>query len=374
MSRSGDDIDSLFMNSLNKDICEIQQQIYTWKHVLCSAEFLGILEWHWNDLIDGVTLCKYAESIGHFIAPERLQNAANDLRYKFNLITAEETEEWLQTRELSLQDLNDFLSRKILAVDFGDQLAEVRGRIHVKKKHVREDLWPHLVLSNAYPQLVIPLIWRLIVKEFKSPQGISIDKQMGIVEKEFCQRQDIAARDLPVYLESNLLLRDSFRYYMTLEAHYRKFIDRFLTEDKADLLLRSFHNRLIQIEFESVSFVNLERAKEAYFCITEDGVTLKDVAAQAGGAYARSLQSLEEIPEELRRALLSAAIQEAIPPKINKNTEKFTIHRVLKKIAPSLDDLHVCRRLRHEYVKENLASIARDNVKWLKWDLNLSHG
>ena len=302
-----------------------------------------------------------------------MQAAANDWRYKFNLITAEETEEWFGCRELSLNDLNDFLCREILKSHFFDQLPEIRKQVEIDAQSVLENFWPQLVLSNDYPQLVIPLIWRLIVKEFNFSPKVAIVDELALAKNEYCQRQQINIDDLPSYLKNSRLLHDSFNYYLTLEAYYRRFCAQLLSDEMAGLLLKSMFKQLIRIVYESVYFSELEHAKEAYLCVTEDGASLDDIAVKAGGRYAKSVQFLDEIPEELRQDLLSAAVGEAIPPRAKNGRDGFSLHRVLRKVEPELENPDVYNRVLQEYVKENLGPLAQANVKWLKWDLNLSH-
>ena len=338
--------------------------------------FLVFLSHIGRILKDGIIVCNYVDLNGESIDPQELQVAANDLRYHFNLITAEETEEWLGSRELSLNNLNDFLRRKILVSHFADQLDEIRKQIEVGRLPIYKDLWPELLLSDNFPQLITELVWRTLVTDLKLVSSSSADKsEIHTIEEEFCQREGIHAKDLPNYLKLSPFLHDTYDVYLALEVNFRKFSKQLLTAEKANLLLKSLHNHLVRVVYESIYFSDLEHAKEAYLCATEDGLTFPEIASQTGGIYTKSTQFLDEIPETLRRLFLSAAIEEAIPPRtVTQANGGFYIHRVLKKIQPELEAPAVYNRLKQESIKENLAPVAKANVKWLKWDLNLFHG
>ena len=367
-------INTTLEKSLNKSIFELRQKIYTWKDILGFATFLGTLRQHWDTLSDGIAVCKFAETENYAIEPNELQTAANNLRYKFNLITAEETEEWLRTRELSLIHLNDFLTRGILTTYFSDQLAEIRKRDEVDRQTILENLWPELILNKGYAHLVKSLIWRLIVEEYKLGKDVLVDAELATIKKEFCQRKNIALEDINTHKKSVWLLQESFDTFLNLEARYQKFYNQQIPEDMANLALKSLHRHLVRICYESVSFKEFEHAKEAFLCITEDGCSLDYIAAKADGNYTKSVQFLEEIPENLRRRLLSAAVEEAIPPRFATDGESFCIYRVLKKIEPQLSDPIVYSRVQKEYIKDSLAPISQANIKWLLWELDLSHG
>ena len=374
MCRTQSNINPSLEKSLNKSIFKVKQKDYTWRDVLGFAEFVGVLGPHWDSLSDGIAVCRFAEAKDYVVEPSHLQTEANNLRYRFNLITAEETEEWLHSRELSLSSLNDFLNRDILTTHFSDQLSEIRDQIKIDSQIVLESLWSELILNDGYPHVVTPLIWRLMVDEFKLGEAVTVDDELAVVKKEFCQRESIDIGDLPTYIKSRWLLKNSFSNYLILEARYRKFYTERVPVEMANLLLKSLHHQLVRISYESVSFKDFEHAKEAFLCVTEDGCTLDHIAAQADGDYTKSARFVDAIPEDLRRNLMSAAVEEALPPRHGSEDEKFYIYRVLKKIEPQLDDPVVYSKVQQEYVKEILCPLGQAHVKWLKWALDLSHG
>ena len=375
MIKSEVDIHTSFDQSFNKSLFQVKDRIYTWKDVLAHGEFLGTLKTHLKNLEEGIVSCKYAELNGTEINPEEIQCAANALRYRLNLITAEETEEWLRSRELSLRDLNTFLCRNIFRSYFANELNEIRGQVTLNRADIFNDLWPEFVLSEVFPKLVIPLVWRTIISDLELISTSSInDFEIKKVGDDFCLREGQKIGESPGHLKSCLFLQENFDFYLILEAKFRKYCEQILTQESAELLLKLLHKHLIRIEYESASFVDLEHAREAFLCVTEDGLSLNCIASQTGGSYIKSTQFLDEIPETLRRLLLSAGIEEAIPPRAGEKKDEFYIHRVLKKIEPKIEDPQVVFRLRRECMKENLGPIAKAKITWLKWDVDLLHG
>ena len=58
----------------------VDNQVYTWRHVLAFAEFQGQLAGLWQRTRDGLVASKYAETHDLPLTPEDLQQAAEQLR------------------------------------------------------------------------------------------------------------------------------------------------------------------------------------------------------------------------------------------------------------------------------------------------------
>ena len=88
-------------NTFHKAIFEFRKKTYYWKDVLEFAEFLGLLKAHTDRVRAGIDIEFYALESGYDADPQEIQNAVNEWRYDFNLITAQETEDWLKLHDIS---------------------------------------------------------------------------------------------------------------------------------------------------------------------------------------------------------------------------------------------------------------------------------
>ncbi|MEP6809537.1 MAG: hypothetical protein ABI992_04785, partial [Chthoniobacterales bacterium] len=84
---------------------------YTAAAIVAAAEFRGELEPVRQEL-RRLLLCEHrAEEDGLEAEDEAVDAAVQEFRYERDLITAEETEQWLAERDLTLADFGDYFSR-----------------------------------------------------------------------------------------------------------------------------------------------------------------------------------------------------------------------------------------------------------------------
>lgn len=84
------------------------QKTITVDDVICAAHLRGELEASWSRVL------KYAQSETSGLGPDQadLQARSEQFRISRDLISAEETERWLDERGLTLDDFSDFLVRQ----------------------------------------------------------------------------------------------------------------------------------------------------------------------------------------------------------------------------------------------------------------------
>src|SRR5450755_4073509 len=81
------------------------------RDVIDAAHFLGELEAEWNNLLRCVAAERKADEQDLEFSDEAIDTAAEQFRYRHDLITAEETERWLAERGLTLNDFSAYFVR-----------------------------------------------------------------------------------------------------------------------------------------------------------------------------------------------------------------------------------------------------------------------
>src|SRR5216684_1552194 len=84
---------------------------FTVRDLIDSAAFRGELEPIWKELLRLVATEKKAAELDLEMDESSIDSAADAFRYEHNLITAEETEHWLEERGLTLNDFSDYFVR-----------------------------------------------------------------------------------------------------------------------------------------------------------------------------------------------------------------------------------------------------------------------
>lgn len=89
-------------------VFHVGNKTITMDDVICAAHFRGDLEKSWK------RVCDYVKSgaSGRETDEADLQARSEEFRINRDLISAEETERWLDERGLSLDDFSDFLIRE----------------------------------------------------------------------------------------------------------------------------------------------------------------------------------------------------------------------------------------------------------------------
>jgi hypothetical protein len=141
---------------------------------------------------------------------------------------------------------------------------------------------------------------------------------------------------------------------LSIEAAYEAHCDTLLVPEARQRELMAVRLRLTRFEIELIQLESHDAAKEALFCVREDGMSMEEVATDGRYPYRRADFLLEDLPADAQQKYLSVsqgAVLEAIP-----RGDGFELCRVIKKIEPRLDDprvkLRIDQRLLNEYFSD----------------------
>src|SRR5260370_33743941 len=93
-------------------VCECGNQEYTARDTMDAALFRGELDSKWKEFLRCVESEKRADELDLELDDDAIATAVEAFRYEHDLITAEETEAWLATRGLTLDDFTDYFTRR----------------------------------------------------------------------------------------------------------------------------------------------------------------------------------------------------------------------------------------------------------------------
>ena len=91
-------------------VCE--KRPFTGRDVIDAAHFRGELAAPWRNLLRLLAAERRADESNLEFSDEAIESAVEQFRYAHDLITAEETEQWLATRALSLDDFSNYFTRR----------------------------------------------------------------------------------------------------------------------------------------------------------------------------------------------------------------------------------------------------------------------
>jgi len=346
----------------NASIFESGERVYRLPEVLSAAGFRGDLEPLYQDLREGQACHAYAEEEGFALEMQELQAASEDYRYARDLITAEETEAWLQERHLTLDDFNDFLTREHWRRRFSPDLDRILPEYSPLENLTASSLWAGMMLGDRFKALVIPLARRVaVMREYAAdPPAPQLAEE---VKKTFLGRIADSAPDLESWLERNLCSRAWFEELSALEAHFQKSRYSLLAPDRCLREVHAHRIDLTRIDAEGFGFPSKEMAQESFLCMIQDGENPETVVQRAGGNTARCSWLVKDLSEEGQQIFISAPPGEFLPPL--EWDGAFWIFRVARKIDPDLEDPEVRPWIEEKVLDLSLNPLVDKHVRWL---------
>lgn len=338
--------------------------VYSWLDILASAEVLGRLTSIRRDVEQGTAAVRHAAGLGLELDHEQVQQAANDLRYRLNLITGAETEDWLGARYLSLDDLYEFLARQLWAAHFA---AAEMPAVEAPRQDVLEALWPQALFAGRLAELVAPFFQRVIASRLIVSRADLGDDALVRARAELCRclgTDDLAAGAAGCWFVGP----NEIEEHVLRQARFMQLCDEIAGPDHCARRLPSLRPQLLYVGYLLASFDQADAAQEAQLCVSADGEDLAAVAERAGGRVEAKAGFVEDMPEAERRKLVSARIGECLPP-ASHDGKTFAVILVTSKQEPDLADAAVQERVRDRIVAETFARYLHEDVRWLKFPL-----
>jgi hypothetical protein len=196
----------------------------------------------------------------------------------------------------------------------------------------------------------------LIVRLAARCAGKELPPDAIVAEKEkFLHRNGIKSAQLANWVEQ--LKRDSkwLDEMLVIEAAYQKHCDTLLVPEARQRELLALRLPLTRFETEMIEVESLDAAREALFCVREDGMSMEEVAAEGRYPYRRADFILEDLPVDAQHRFLSVSAGEVLQPLAHG--DGFELRRILKKIEPQPDDPSVKSRIDQRLLDRHFAEL-----------------
>ena len=332
-------------------VCACGTQEYTTGDAVDAAIFRGELEQKWQAFLRHVAAEERADELELELDESAISAAAEEFRYRHDLITAEETERWLSNRGLTFEDFSDYFARQYCVGAVGEGLSPERIEYTSAAPELRDLFIAELILSGALEEMTNKLMWRLAARcagKEPTPDAIAAE------ERKFLHRIRIEPAQLACWLEE--MGRDSewLDEMLAIEAAYRAHCDTLLVPEARQRELMALRLRLTRFEIELIELESQDAAQEALFCVREDGMSLEEVATEGRYPYRRANFLLEDLPADAQQKYLSTSQGDLLDPM--PRSDGFELCRVIKKVEPRLEDptvkLRIDQRLLNQYFSD----------------------
>jgi len=327
--------------------------------VIVAAHFRGELDGWWKEVLQwGAGESRGKDPGGGDEAAQ--QSAIEQFRYERDLITAEETERWLEARGLTLDDFSDYFVRHSQRPRLVGEVPAIPSAYSEPTARQRDLLRIELLLSGGMEAMAVGLSWRLAALD-RNGAGISSE----LIESErarFFQRTGLGATDVAHWVACTQRDERWLEEMLACEAAYQMEAGRVLTNEQRERLLHELRIPLTRVEVEILEVESLAAAREATLCVREDGACLEEMARQGGYPHRREEVLIENFPPELQRRILCAAPGEVLEP--IPQGDGFCLWRAMAKTEPELADAGIRARVERQLLERHFSDLAARCVRW----------
>ncbi|MEA3208701.1 MAG: hypothetical protein QOE70_1758 [Chthoniobacter sp.] len=340
---------------MNTPVFRTGGQILGVADVLDAAHFRGELEPAWKEVL---WLAECEARAGEEPEAAALQASSEKFRSDRDLITAEETEQWLEERGLTLDDFTDYFVRHYWKEALVGNAEPPALDYLDAPQNLRDLLRAELLINGEFDRQARQLAWRFAARSAQ-PAREAIARERA----RFLERTRLDEATLPAWLAR--LGRDEswLEEMLQLEAAYRQQSSSLLTTEALEGALELLRIPLTRIKLEIIELEALHAAREAFLCLREDGASMQEVARDGRYPCRRVEVLLEELPAESQQKFLSAAAGEVLEPLARG--EGFQLCQLIQKIEPELTDVKVRARAEQHVLNRHFSELVAEHVRWI---------
>jgi hypothetical protein len=335
----------------NVIVCACGTQEYTARDAIDAAIFRRELEDKWQAFLGHIAAEQRADELELEVDESAISAAAEEFRYRHDLITAEETEGWLASRGLTFCDFSAHFVRQYCAGALDESFSSEEIGYASAPQELRHLFLAELILSGQLDDMTVQLMRRLAARcAGKEPSSEAIAAE----KRKFLHRIGIEPAQIADWLEQ--MGRDSqwLDEMLAMEAVYAAHCDTLLVPEARQRELMALRLRLTRFEIEVIELESHDAAQEALFCVREDGMSLEEVATEGRYPYRLANFLLEDVPEEVQQKYLSVSQGDLLGPM--PRGDGFELCRIIEKVEARLEDptvkLRIDQRLLDRYFSD----------------------
>ena len=329
---------------------------YTDRDVIDAALFRGELEPTWKELLR----CVESENqSGDAEMDESVVDAAVEaFRYDHDLITAEETEQWLEARGLTMDEFGAYFSRHYWKNSLQDKVQVQAADYLSAPEEMRALLRAELILSGEFDRLATRLSCR--VAGFQEAKNAEVDL---VAEKEqFSKRAGNDGQKAPDWL--NRLGREAqwLNEMLRFEAIHNRIHNELLTPQIRQREMSSMRLPLTRLDVEMLEVESKDAASEASLCVTVDGLSMEEVAKEGRYPYRRVQLLVEDIEADLQQKFLSVPEGSMLEP--IARGDGFQLCRIIEKVEPNAADPVIRERIDKRILDLHFSKLVSHHIQW----------
>lgn len=309
----------------------VEDKEFGWDEIVLAAEAWGEWQPFFEQTRQTLACLQQAGQAGRLLAGSEVKEAATAFRYAHNLISAEETQAWLSAWGMTVEDWMSCLRGQLLREAWANQLDQIAAAHPVSNTEVEQVIKHYAICADKLRTWALKLAGRAAVAAKSGSLEVS----------------DQSPRQLVAHIEA--AFREQRQQAVTPQLLATKIADHRLD--------------WIRCDCRYVWFAEERLAREAAFCVTEDGLTLDEVASDARSVVQQWNFYLDELDATARTHFLAARQGDWLGPV--KMLEGFPLFSIVAKQLPVADDPCTRQRAEAVIVGSLIEQAMNGRVKWV---------
>ena len=343
----------------NRVIFSSGERGFTAKEVVDCAVVRGEIDPLWRVFLRLAECDRLANERELEVDDSALDSAAIAFRYKHDLITAEETERWLEDRGVSLAEFSEYFARQYWGRSYSGPVDRPKSSYQTASPEEKDLFLVDLILSGSLDRMAERLSYRVA-----SQADEAGDNQANIGEERarFLAATEIDSADLADWLTQLGRDQEWLDQVLAAEAIYQRRVSQILTERALQKELVPMHLNLTRFQLETVEVDSRDAAAEVVACVRNDAMEMSEVAEESRYPFHRREVLLEDIPSEQQQRFLSVKAGTLFDP--IPRGDAFEVWRVKTRTEPSLQDPIIRARLESRIVERCFNELLSKYIDW----------
>jgi len=343
----------------NRVIFSSGERGFTAKEVVDCAVVRGEIDPLWKVFLRLAECDRLANERELEVDDSALDSAAIAFRYKHDLITAEETERWLEDRGVSLAEFSEYFARQYWGRSCSGTVDPPKSSYQTAAPEEKDLFLVDLILSGSLDRMAERLSYRVAAQADEER-----DDKASLSEgcARFLATAKIDPGDLADWLAQLGRGQKWLDEILVAEGAYQRRVSRILTEQAFQKELGSMHLNFTRFELEAVEVDSRDAAAEVVACVRNDGMEMSEVAEESRYPFHHSEVLLEDVPLEQQQRFLSVKAGTLFDP--IPRSDAFEVWRVKTRTEPSLQDPVIRARLESRIVDRCFNELLSKYIDW----------
>jgi hypothetical protein len=306
--------------------------------------------------------CVTRAGVENLPVPESaVDEAAIAFRYERDLISGADVTAWLDRNGFSPDAWMAYVTRTVLRQVWNDDLEDILDRYGPSPRQLQSAALAEGICSRLFDEFENMFAGRAATAFDSNGDAFSSRASMGASHADAATR---LARQHAHWLEGRPASDTLARLRVVLEIRdlYSAATDTLVTEAELQAIIEANHLDWVVIDADTLSFADESAAREALMCVSEDRLSLSDIAELSRQSLIRTHGFLDDVPPEHRHRLLAAEPGRVIGPLLVDG--RYHVTMVTSRGVPALDDPHVARRARTMFLDQIAHRAAREHISW----------